>query len=94
MGDLEGWMRPVRRCSSRNTSTSLCSSRFKGYTLHPAGSDPGFNSMAWSHGRFGGRVSNSAFSKTSSKPWYCSGTGSVFLFLSMKGNLTLKGEAS
>ena len=75
-------MRPVRRCSSRNASSSFCSSRFRGYILHPAGSDPGFNSMACSHGHLGGRLSNSTFSKTSLKPLYCSGIGSVFLFFS------------
>ena len=78
MGDLEHWMHPVQRCSSRNALSSFCSSRFRGYTLHPVGSEPGFNSMAWSQGHFGGKVSNSAFSKTSSKPLYCSGMGSVF----------------
>ena len=89
MGNLEGWMHPVQRYSSRNVSSSFCSSRFRGYTLHLIGSEPGFNSIAWSQGQFGGKVSNLVFSNTSSNPLYCSGMGSVLLFFSNSSANTL-----
>ena len=63
IGDLDRQILPVQRFSSRKASSSTCS--FGESRLQLVGLDPGSNSITWSHGFQGVRVSNISLEKTS-----------------------------
>jgi len=65
--DLEGQMQLVERASSRNMSSSPCSSSVIGYTLRKPGSGSRSSSIVWSHLRQSGRLSKDSLLKTSLK---------------------------
>jgi hypothetical protein len=64
-------MVPLSRCSSMNfwsSSSSVADSLM--VQLISIGGAPGFNSILWSHGRFGGIFLDSSLLKTLAKSWY------------------------
>src|SRR6266481_6741255 len=74
IGDLEGWIQPLARFSSRNLSSSFCSTGDIRYTFVLKGCAPGTRSIAWSHCFRSGSLSKDSLEKTSRKAWYGSGS--------------------
>src|SRR6266481_331730 len=74
IGDFEGQIQPLARFSSRNLSSSFCSTGDIGYTFILKGCAPGTRLIAWSHCFCSGSLSNDSLEKTSRKVWYGSGS--------------------
>src|SRR6266481_9074738 len=73
--DFEGWIQPLARFSSRNLSSSFCSTGDIRYTFILKGCAPGTRSIAWSHCFHLGSLSKDSLEKTSQNTWY--GPGSI-----------------
>ena len=73
-GLFDGLMVPQSSCSFRNFLSSSCSNcDNRMFLLMRVAGAPGFNSMAWSQGRYGGNFLDSSLLNTLACFWYCGG---------------------
>jgi hypothetical protein len=69
MGDWEGWMVPVAKCSSMNSFNAVRLSSNIEYIRPCPGVALPSSTMAWSNGWNGGNLSVDVLEKTSAKSW-------------------------